>query len=170
MGELGGDQRCRPARVLAPRSPEELAEAVGAAAAAGEKVSVDGLRPLFTETAMTDGRCCASTPCAASSTPTARAAWSGSARGTVLRRPERELAALGLALENLGDIDAQTVAGAIPTGTHGTGAGFGNISARVEGVELVLADGSVRELTAAGDPELLRAARIGSARWVRSAR
>jgi L-gulonolactone oxidase len=61
----------------------------------------------------------------------------------------------------MGDIDAQTVAGAISTGTHGTGAGFGNISLRVEGVELVLADGSVRELTAAGDAELLGAARIG---------
>jgi L-gulonolactone oxidase len=81
--------------------------------------------------------------------------------GTVLRDLNEELAGLGLALENLGDIDAQTVAGAISTGTHGTGAGLGNISARVEGVELVLADGSVRELTAAGEPELLRAARIG---------
>jgi L-gulonolactone oxidase len=81
--------------------------------------------------------------------------------GTVLRELNEELARLGLALENMGDIDAQTLAGAISTGTHGTGAGFGNISVRVEGMELVLADGSVRELTAARDPELLRAARIG---------
>jgi L-gulonolactone oxidase len=81
--------------------------------------------------------------------------------GTVLRDLNEELAGLGLALENMGDIDAQTVAGAISTGTHGTGAGFGNISARVEAVEMVLADGSVRELTAADDPELLRAARVG---------
>jgi L-gulono-1,4-lactone dehydrogenase len=81
--------------------------------------------------------------------------------GTVLADLNEELAALGLALENLGDIDAQTLAGAISTGTHGTGAGFGNISARVEGVELVLGDGSVRDLSAAGDPDLLRAARIG---------
>jgi L-gulonolactone oxidase len=83
------------------------------------------------------------------------------AGGTVLRDLNEELAALGLALENLGDIDAQTLAGAISTGTHGTGAALGNIPARVEGMELVLADGSVRELSAAGDPELLRAARIG---------
>src|SRR4029453_7488301 len=39
--------------------------------------------------------------------------------------------------------------------------GFGNISKRVEGIELVLADGSARRLTAAADPELLRAARVG---------
>ena len=57
-----------------------------------------------------------------------------------------ELARLGLAMENLGDIDRQTIAGAISTGTHGTGAKLRNISAQVEGIELVLADGSVREL------------------------
>ncbi len=49
-----GDQRCRPARVVAPRSREELAEVVGAAAAAGEKVSVTGSGHSFTEAAMTD--------------------------------------------------------------------------------------------------------------------
>src|SRR5262249_22740020 len=57
--------------------------------------------------------------------------------------------------------DRQTVAGAISTGTHGTGARLRNISAQVEGIELVLADGSVRELGADGDPGLLRAARVG---------
>jgi FAD-linked oxidoreductase len=64
-------------------------------------------------------------------------------------------------MENLGDIDGQTIAGAISTGTHGTGARLRNISAQVEAVELVLGDGSIRELTAAGEPELLRAARVG---------
>ena len=63
-------------------------------------------------------------------------------------------------MENLGDIDRQTVAGAISTGTHGTGAKLRNISSQVVAIELVLADGSVRELTAEGDPELLRAARV----------
>jgi L-gulono-1,4-lactone dehydrogenase len=61
----------------------------------------------------------------------------------------------------MGDIDRQTIAGAISTGTHGTGAKLRNISAQVEGIELVLADGTVRHLSAATDPELLRAARVG---------
>src|SRR5258705_388849 len=55
----------------------------------------------------------------------------------------------------------EELAGAISTGTHGTGARLRNISAQVEAIELVLADGSVRELSAAGDPQLLRAARVG---------
>ncbi|HEX6602021.1 MAG TPA: D-arabinono-1,4-lactone oxidase, partial [Solirubrobacterales bacterium] len=81
--------------------------------------------------------------------------------GTVLADLNEELARLGLALENMGDIDRQTIAGAISTGTHGTGARLRNISAQVEGMELVLADGTVRHLSAATDSELLRAARVG---------
>jgi L-gulonolactone oxidase len=81
--------------------------------------------------------------------------------GTVLADLNEELTRLGLAMENLGDIDRQTIAGAISTGTHGTGARLRNISAQVEGLELVLADGSVRQLSAATHPELLRAARVG---------
>jgi L-gulonolactone oxidase len=80
--------------------------------------------------------------------------------GTVLAELNERLHGLGLAMENLGDIDRQTVAGAISTGTHGTGAKLRNISSQVVAMELVLADGSVRELTAEADPELLRAARV----------
>ena len=72
-----------------------------------------------------------------------------------------ELARLGLAMENLGDIDRQTIAGAISTGTHGTGAELRNISAQVEAIELVLADGSVRELERRDRP---RAAAGGAGR------
>jgi L-gulono-1,4-lactone dehydrogenase len=156
-----GDQRCRPARVLAPRSREELAEQVGAAAAAGEKLSVTGSGHSFTEAAMTDATMLRLEALRGVLDADRESRLVRVGAGTVLADLNEELAGLGLALENLGDIDAQTVAGAISTGTHGTGATFGNISARVEGVELVLADGSVRDLTAAGDAELLRAARIG---------
>ncbi len=156
-----GDQRCRPARIVAPRSREELAEAVGAAAADGGKVKVTGSGHSFTEAAMTDATMLRLDALRGVLDVDRESGLVRVGAGTVLRDLNEELAGLGLGLENMGDIDAQTVAGAISTGTHGTGAGFGNISLRVEGVEMVLADGSVRELTAAGDPELLRAARIG---------
>jgi L-gulonolactone oxidase len=156
-----GDQRCRPARVEAPRTREELAEAVGAGAAAGQKVSVAGSLHSFTEAALTDGTMVRLEGLRGVLDADRVSGLVRVAGGTVLADLNEELAALGLALENLGDIDAQTLAGAISTGTHGTGAGYANISARVEAVELVLGDGSVRELTAAGEPALLRAARIG---------
>ena len=41
----------------------------------------------------------------------------------------------------MGDIDRQTVAGAISTGTHGTGGRWASLSAQVAGLELVTADG-----------------------------
>jgi FAD-linked oxidoreductase len=78
--------------------------------------------------------------------------------GIGLRRLVRELHAHGLALPNLGDIDVQSLAGALVTGTHGTGARLGNLASGVEAMELVLADGSERTLDR-GDE--LRAARVG---------
>jgi L-gulonolactone oxidase len=156
-----GDQRCRPARIVAPRSREELAEAIGTAAAAGEKVKVTGSGHSFTEAAMTEATMVRLDALRGVLDVDRASGLVKVGAGTVLRDLNEELAGLGLGLENMGDIDAQTMAGAISTGTHGTGAGFGNISARVEALEIVLADGSVRELTAAGDPELLRSARIG---------
>jgi L-gulono-1,4-lactone dehydrogenase len=63
--------------------------------------------------------------------------------GIRLRELGVELARRGLAMENLGDVDAQTLAGALATGTHGTGAGYRNLSSQVEGMRLVTADGAV---------------------------
>ena len=147
--------------MAAPRTVEELAKAIAAAAAAGQKVSVTGSAHSFTETAMTDGTMVRVEALRGVLEADRESGLVRVGGGTVLRELNEALAGLGLALENLGDIDAQTVAGAISTGTHGTGAGYANISSRVEAIELVLADGSVRELTAAGEPDLLRAARIG---------
>jgi L-gulonolactone oxidase len=81
--------------------------------------------------------------------------------GISLHDLSEELDRRGLALENMGDIDAQTIAGALSTGTHGTGARLGNMSTLVEAMELVLADGSVLECTRDSDSELLKAARVG---------
>jgi L-gulono-1,4-lactone dehydrogenase len=81
--------------------------------------------------------------------------------GIVIGELAAALASEGLAMENQGDIDRQTLAGAVSTATHGTGARFQNLSAQVEAVELVLADGSVHECSADSDPEGLAAGRAG---------
>ncbi len=156
-----GDQACRPAEIARPASREELAQAVAAAAAAGRKVSVAGSGHSFTEAAMTDGTMVRVEALRGVLDADPESALVKVGGGTVLADLNEELARLGLAMENLGDIDSQTIAGAISTGTHGTGARLRNISAQVEGIELVLADGSVRQLSASTDPDLLRAARVG---------
>ncbi|HEV7770995.1 MAG TPA: D-arabinono-1,4-lactone oxidase [Solirubrobacterales bacterium] len=156
-----GDQTCRPVEVVRPRGREELAEAIAAAAAAGRKVSVAGSGHSFTEAAMTDGTMLRIEALSGVIDADPGSGLVKVAGGTVLADLNEELSRLGLAMENLGDIDTQTISGAISTGTHGTGARLRNISAQVEGLELVLGDGSVRQLGAATHPELLRAARVG---------
>ncbi|HVD37343.1 MAG TPA: D-arabinono-1,4-lactone oxidase [Solirubrobacterales bacterium] len=156
-----GDQRCRPALILRPGSREELAEAIAVAAAAGQKVRVAGSGHSFTEAALTAGTMIRLEGFSGVLDADPGSGLVKVAGGTVLADLNQELAALGLAMENLGDIDRQTIAGAISTGTHGTGARLRNISAQVEGIELVLADGSVRHFSAATHPDLLRAARVG---------
>lgn len=156
-----GDQTCRPAELARPSSREQLAEVIGAAAAAGRRVSVAGSGHSFTEAAMTDGTMVRIEALAGVLDADPGSGLVRVGAGTVLADLNEELARLGLAMENLGDIDRQTIAGAISTGTHGTGARLRNISAQVEGMELVLADGSIRHLAASTHPELLRAARVG---------
>ncbi len=156
-----GDQACTPFERLRPGGREELAEAVAAAAAAGRKVSIAASGHSFTEAAMTDGGTMIDAGALSGVIDADRA--SGLVKvggGTVLAQLNEELSRLGLAMENLGDIDRQTIAGAISTGTHGTGARLRNISSQVVGMELVLGDGTVREL-GEGDGDLLRAARVG---------
>ncbi|HET7510757.1 MAG TPA: D-arabinono-1,4-lactone oxidase [Solirubrobacterales bacterium] len=156
-----GDQSCRPAQIVRPGSREELAEAIAAAAAAGQRVKVAGSGHSFTEAALTEGTMIdlGSLAGVLDADPGSGLVKVGG--GTVLADLNEDLAGLGLAMENLGDIDRQTIAGAISTGTHGTGAKLRNLSAQVEGLELVLADGSVRHLSGTTDPQLLRAARVG---------
>jgi FAD-linked oxidoreductase len=156
-----GDQACRPVEILAPANRDMLSEAIATAAAAGRKVSVAGSGHSFTETAMSTGTLLRVEALSGVIDADPGSGLVKVGAGTVLADLNEELAGLGLAMENLGDIDRQTLAGAISTGTHGTGARLRNISAQVEGLELVLGDGGVRHLTAATHPQLLRAARVG---------
>jgi FAD/FMN-containing dehydrogenase len=66
----------------------------------------------------------------------------------------------GLALANMGDIDRQTLAGAISTGTHGTGRTLGSLSTQVVGIRLVSGTGELIELSAATDPQWHQAAAV----------
>ncbi|PCE34421.1 D-arabinono-1,4-lactone oxidase [Burkholderia ubonensis] len=71
------------------------------------------------------------------------------------------LAAHGLAMENLGDINVQSIAGATSTGTHGTGITLGNLSTQIESLTFMRADGSEIRASADTNPELFAGGRIG---------
>ncbi|GAB2469805.1 D-arabinono-1,4-lactone oxidase [Jatrophihabitans fulvus] len=81
--------------------------------------------------------------------------------GTRLHELNESLWQLGLSMTNLGDIDVQTLSGAISTGTHGTGAKLGGLATQVTGLDLVLADGSLLHCDASENPDVFAAARVG---------
>jgi FAD-linked oxidoreductase len=81
--------------------------------------------------------------------------------GTPLHRLNADLVRRGWSLTNLGDIDRQTIAGALATGTHGTGARFGGLATQVRGLQLVTPAGEVIDCDAVRRPEVFTAARIG---------
>ena len=80
--------------------------------------------------------------------------------GTRIGDIGRALKQIGLSLANQGDIDTQAIAGALSTGTHGTGIGLGCLSSQAVGMRLVQPDGSVLEVDADRDPETMAAAQV----------
>src|SRR5919201_3794443 len=160
-GNWTGDQRCSPALVERPRTLDGLRRAVARAGERGLSIRVAGSGHSFTEAALTDG---AMIRVEALNRVLEADRDSGLVKveaGISLRDLSAALWERGLAMENLGDIDRQTLAGAISTATHGTGAGFQNLSAQVERLELVLADGSLLEVSEQTDGDAYRAARVG---------
>lgn len=154
-----GNQRCVPARVHEPASTEEVAAIVRTAAEAGERVKVIGGAHSFTDVAMTDGHLLS-----LDAMDRVLGVDGNDVRvqaGIRLHALNDALAARGLAMPNLGDIDRQSIAGAVSTATHGTGAELGNIATTIVGLELVTGDGSIVRADERNDPELLRVARVG---------
>ncbi|HEX6936409.1 MAG TPA: D-arabinono-1,4-lactone oxidase [Actinomycetes bacterium] len=148
-----------PRQVVRPGDTGEVVAAVRDAVRRGLRVKPVGSGHSFTGAAVTDGVQVDLARMSGLLTTEGRLVTVGA--GTTLRELNRLLASLGLALENLGDIDAQTVAGAIATGTHGTGARFGGLATQVHAVEVALADGSVATTSATERPDLFAAARVG---------
>lgn len=81
--------------------------------------------------------------------------------GMVLHDVNEHLAAAGVALANMGDITAQTVAGSINTSTHGTGLGFTGLAGQVQGFGIVTADGEHRDCSATENADLFELGRVG---------
>jgi len=155
-----GTATATPARWSRPRNEAEISAAVKDAAATGLTVRALGSGHSFTAAAATSGVALdlsGWTGITAADTGTGLVTVRS---GTTLSALNTELDGLGLAMANLGDIDVQTLAGALSTGTHGTGARLGGLATQVEALELVLADGSAVTCSASSRPELFAAARV----------
>lgn len=156
-----GNQHAGAVEVVVPRDEAELSAVVVAAAGAGRRIKPIGAGHSFTaigspvDVQVSLDRL--SGIVRADST-TGLVTVRG---GTRLKVLNRALEALGLSMTNLGDIEEQSISGAISTGTHGTGARFGGLATQVRGLRLLLADGSVIACSASENPEVFELARVG---------
>lgn len=156
-----GNQQARPAQVAQARDLDDVAVVVRSAAERSLRVRPVGAGHSFTAAAVTDGvllRLDHLTGVTRVDRATGRVRVLA---GTRLHQLNAALQAAGLALPNLGDIDRQAIAGAIATGTHGTGARLHGIASAVTALTLVLADGSVLECSAQRHTDVFEAARVG---------
>ncbi len=156
-----GNQQCAPERIDRPSSEAELSRIVREAAAAGQRVKVAGSGHSFTGIALTDGRLLRLDDYGSVLGVDAERGTVTVQAGIKLSTLNAELEARGLALPNLGDVQYQTISGAVATSTHGTGIAFNGIATQIAGMRLVAGDGSVIECSAGAEPEVFHAARVG---------
>ena len=81
--------------------------------------------------------------------------------GTRLADLGPALAAIGQEMANLPDINKQSIAGAIATGTHGTGRGIPAVHGAIVAMRIATPSGELIDCDAARRPDLFHAARVG---------
>ena len=155
-----GYVECPRTPVLMPGSGAELAAALADAARDGRPVRMVGAGHSFSPLVASDGVIVSLDKLQGIVDVDAATRVARVHAGTRLYALGGALAQRGLAMENLGDINVQSIAGATSTGTHGTGLGFGNLATQIAALKFVTADG--REVAASPDenPELFAGGRI----------
>jgi len=155
-----GYVECPRTPVLSPGSGAELATALADAARDGRAVRVVGAGHSFSPLVASDGVIVSLDRLQGILDVDAATRVARVHAGTRLHALGGALAERGLAMENLGDINVQSIAGATSTGTHGTGLAFGNLATQIAALKFATADG--REVVASPDenPELFAGGRI----------
>jgi len=155
-----GAVTCHPRTIAAPTSEEQVVQHVAAAARANVPVRVAASGHSFVPICASQGTLLSLDGLTglvgtdeANQTATFLA-------GTKIHQMGEPLFQAGLAMENMGDIDRQGIAGAISTGTHGTGKGIGSISTQVAGLRMITAGGEVLECSAESQPDVFKAAQV----------
>jgi FAD-linked oxidoreductase len=151
-----GSVTARPAELQSPESETALAAIVRRAAS----LRVVGAGHSFMPLCATDGvlLSMAAYPGRIEVAPDRQTVWAPA--GWSLDRLTEALWAEGLSLINQGDINRQSLAGAMATGTHGTGAALGSISTQACGFRLMLADGGMVQCGPDENPGLYQAQRV----------
>ncbi|MGH2481402.1 MAG: FAD-binding protein, partial [Ktedonobacteraceae bacterium] len=147
-----------PRDIVKPASQDELARLIGRYSSEGRRVRVVGAGHSFSPLVHTNDVLISLDHMQGIVSLDAEKSQVTIWGGTKLHRLGDDLLARGFAQENLGDIDVQSIAGAISTGTHGTGITFGTIPTQVVGLTLVTASGEILECSEELHPEIFKAA------------
>jgi FAD/FMN-containing dehydrogenase len=152
-----GNQSFSPRAFVEARSEDEVREHVASAAADGYGISSAGAGHSFTPIVETDGVLLDLSELSGITGIETNRLLVTAGPGTTIAEFGQRLWDEGLSLSNQGDIDAQTIAGAIATATHGSGRRLPNFSAVLEGARLVDGTGEVVEVSREANADLLPA-------------
>lgn len=155
-----GNQSAEPLSIEAPVDEDALCRVIAGAAERGEPVKVVGSGHSFTAAAATEGRMIRVDHMRGIRSIDRVNNLVTVGAGTTLADLNEMLHAEGLAMPNLGDIAYQTVAGAISTSTHGTGASFTGLAAQVKGFRVVSGTGEVVVCNEVENRDLFDVARV----------
>ncbi|PBC49874.1 FAD-binding protein [Rhodococcus sp. ACS1] len=155
----GGNQACTPAFTVRPKNEQEVLDVVRFAIREGLPVRAVGAGHSFTPIVQTGGVLIDTellTGVTGTDTTKNRARVLGGTRISDMGAP---LWDAGLSLSNQGDIDKQSISGAIATATHGSGINLGSFSSRLRWARIINGHGEVVEVDE-NDLNTLRAAQV----------
>lgn len=154
-----GNQSFGAGEIVEPRNEDDLIELVRQAVAARRPIGIVGSAHSFTPIVETSDLLIKIEGVNGVLSRSAEQQTADVLAGTTIKQMGGELWEAGLSMKNQGDIDAQTIAGAIATGTHGSGIDFGSLSSTVRGVRIVTGTGEVLDIDES-QPDLLHAAQV----------
>jgi hypothetical protein len=155
-----GNQSVDPLRIYTPRSIDDVVAIVRAAEEAGVTTRAVGSGHSWSDVALTDGFLIKTNGLAR--VPTTEPeflapAWQGRSvvraeAGIRIKELNRHLDGVGLALQQMGGYDHQTIAGVMSTSTHGSGTTYGPLNDNVHSLDVVASGGRVLRVERAGGP------------------
>lgn len=156
-----GNVHASPLAIHEPKNEEELQQVLAAAQQEGKRIKVLGSGHSFTPIAASDEYMLSLRRMQGLISIDREAMQVEVYAGTTIQNLGELLAKEGLAQENLGDIDVQSIAGACSTGTHGTGIAFGTLATQIRGFRILAASGEYLDCSELENPEVFAAGRIG---------
>lgn len=160
MKNWSGNQKWNPENILYPSTEEEIQKIVLRALEDNKQIRTIGSGHSFTPLSVTDSIVMSLDQYQGLVYVDHERKQATVRAGTKLHMVNELLAKEGLALENMGDINIQSLAGALSTGTHGTGIGFGNLSTQIVGMKWINGLGEVVVCSESENKDWLSAARV----------